>query len=504
MIQQQIQYNNVIINAIPIRITRYENPAASETKYDIEFETPTSLHIKIGPKNIEEILPELKSKRLVYKTKAAEEALPAILNAYYRENKMIIKSELETPGFYLENDKIVSYNTDQKEFMNQDIPICANLINDFSKRYKRKEIFATVIKWAIIAPFSYVLKQIQHDDRWLPWLYFHGWTNTGKTTTGRIALAIWRKNKDRRKHDIGFASVDNIARFGRAVSYNTYPILINEVQLNDERNKQLVEALKHAVQSQTARARLSTRSTAEFIAALSPCILTGNPPPPEDPAFQRRIIPIHYSNDDAPSAEERGRFNTFLKDNLDKLGTLGDFAANYILNNQATIFTKSDWKEIATEVLTAFFKAAEKEVPAWVYDFVQESQVQDLAEEQEQIIRGFLTKVVNDTYARNYRALTRKEDQAHENNNFENRLLFCLDNDLISFLKRKSDKGEVLIMHDIVKEMKAQRINHISNLAELGRMLQCEVKATNLGGKTTRLVTIPIQRFIEFVLPPLS
>ncbi|PWU80466.1 MAG: hypothetical protein DLM72_12090 [Candidatus Nitrosopolaris wilkensis] len=503
MIEQQIQYNKVIINAVPVKITRNENPAAIEIKFDIKFETPTGLHIKIGPKTIEEILAELKSKGLVYKTKAAEEALPAILNAYYRENKMIIKSELETPGFYLENDKIVSYKTDQKEATQDEIKQCADLLNDLSNRYNRKEIFATVVKWALIAPFSYVLKQMQHDDRWLPWLYFHGWTNTGKTTTGRIALAVWRKNKDRKKHDIGFASVDNIARFGRAVCYNTYPILINEVQLNDERQKQLVEALKHAVQSQTARARLSTKSTAEFIAALSPCILTSNPAPPEDPAFQRRIIPIHYSTDDEPSAEERARFNTFLKDNIDKLGTFGDFAVNYILNNQETIFTKSDWKDIATELLKAFFKAAEKEVPAWIYDFVQESQVQDIAEEQEQIIRGFLTKVVNETYTRNYRALTSSADQAHENNDFENRLLFCLDKDLISFLKRKST-GEVLIMHDIVKEMKAQRINHISNLAELGRRLQSEVKATKLGGNTVRLVAIPIQKFIDFVLPPLS
>ena len=38
--------------------------------------------------------------------------------------------------------------------------------------------------------------------------------------------------------------------------------------------------------------------------------------------------------------------------------------------------------------------------------------------------------------------------------------------------------------------MKAQRINHISNLAELGRVLQRQVKATTLGGKTTRLVML--------------
>ncbi|MGC1930480.1 MAG: hypothetical protein WA667_16030 [Candidatus Nitrosopolaris sp.] len=31
----------------------------------------------------------------MYKSKAAEEALPEIFNAYYREGKMIIKPELE-------------------------------------------------------------------------------------------------------------------------------------------------------------------------------------------------------------------------------------------------------------------------------------------------------------------------------------------------------------------------------------------------------------------------
>ena len=265
----------------------------------------------------------------------------------------------------------------------------------------------------------------------------------------------------------------------------------------------MVEALKHAVQSQTARARLSGKSTAEFIAALSPCILTSNAVPPEDPAFQRKINPIHFSTDDEPSAEEREGFNTLLMNNIDKLGTLGDFTTNYILNNQQIIFNENDWKEIAIEVLTEFFKAAGKEVPVWANGFVQETQVKDIAEEQEQIVRGFLTKVVNDTFSRNYRALTTDTDREIIRIDFESRLRFCLDNDLISFLKKK-DTIDVLIMHDIVKEMKTQRIHHISNLAELARSLQCEVKPTRLGGKTARLVTIPIKKFIFFVLPPLS
>ena len=60
-------------------------------------------------------------------------------------------------------------------------------------------------------------------------------------------MSIWSKHKDKKIHDIGFSNADTIPRFGRAVSYNTFPVLINEVTLNDDRQKQLVEALKHSV-----------------------------------------------------------------------------------------------------------------------------------------------------------------------------------------------------------------------------------------------------------------
>jgi hypothetical protein len=100
------------------------------------------------------------------------------------------------------------------------------------------------------------------------------------------------------------------------VSYNTFPVLINEVTLTEDRQKQLVEALKHAVQSQTARGRLTTRSTAEHISALSPCILTGNQSPPDDPAFRRRFIYIYFSLSDQHTEEEIKEFNIFLSDNI--------------------------------------------------------------------------------------------------------------------------------------------------------------------------------------------
>jgi hypothetical protein len=339
----------------------------------------------------------------------------------------------------------------------------------------------------------------------MPWLFLYGWTNTGKTTNGRSVLAIWRKHKDRAKHDIGFSSTDNVARFGRAISYNTYPVLINEVQLNDDRQKQLVEMRKHAVQSQTARSRLMSRSVAENISALSPCILTSNDLPPQDPAFRRRIIPIYNSKEDEPSQAEIELFNSVLKNGLDILGILGDFAANFILENQEILInTECNWIDTAKHVLVEFFKAAGTEIPAWVDYFVHETQVQDAALEQEQIIRAFFVKSINEMFNRNFRALTPREDleEIINKNTLQKRLNFCCDNDLIPFLKIKD--GHIMILHDIMYELKSCRINSILHLTQLARMFQSEVKPIKLNGTTHRLISIPVTKFLEFILPAIS
>lgn len=87
-----------------------------ETKYEIEFETPRGQILKIEPKTIEGILSELRSKALVYKLRIAEEAFPAILNAYERVRKMIIKREIETPSFYLIDNKVQSFKADHGRY----------------------------------------------------------------------------------------------------------------------------------------------------------------------------------------------------------------------------------------------------------------------------------------------------------------------------------------------------------------------------------------------------
>jgi hypothetical protein len=504
---QFVTYDSVIINAIPSKITKYEDPTNIETKYEIDFETALGNVVHIEPKSIKDILEELRLNGLIYKIRAAEEALPAILNAFQRDGKVLIKREVETPGFYFVNGKIVPNKIgDKSRPTREQIIECANVLSELSGKTKRIDIFGTFVTWSIVAPFSYVLKQLDEDghEKWMPWIYAYGHTNTGKTTIGRVALAIWGKHKHKRIHDIGFSNADTIPRFGRAVSYNTFPVLINEVTLTDDRQKQLVEALKHAAQSQTARGRLATRTIAEYISALSPCILTGNSIPPEDPAFRRRFIYIYFSSGDQHTQEEITEFNNFLSENMSKLEKLGDFALNYILDHQDLILNDGGWKTIGTTILAELFKSGGLEVPGWVGKLVQDSDLQEMYAEHEQIVRGFFIKKINDTYSRFFSTLAlddKKMDKTLGVNKLEDRIWFCCNKQLIPFIGENKAGDKIYILQDIMSELRARKITCVTSLTDLAEMFQTKPEPTYINGRTARTISISKKQFLDFLSP---
>jgi hypothetical protein len=71
-------------------------------------------------------------------------------------------------------------------------------------------------------------------------------------------------------------------------------------------------------------------------------------------------------------------------------------------------------------------------------------------------------KQVNDTHAKHFYSLKASEDKlCQRNSDFESRLIFCLDKELIPFLRRKSkDASNVIILSDIITELERQRIDH--------------------------------------------
>ena len=130
------------------------------------------------------------------------------------------------------------------------------------------------------------------------------------------------------------------------MSHTTFPKLVDEADLNGPEKAWLVNALKSCIESKTARSKfMSNRATASTaIPALSPFILTSNPPPPfYDSGFMRRVIDSNF-----PKSEKRNEtdpvaiaFKEFLRKNLKRGKALGDFRNWFIMNNQETILDEA-------------------------------------------------------------------------------------------------------------------------------------------------------------------
>lgn len=101
-------------------------------------------------------------------------------------------------------------------------------------KYKNKCVFPTVLKWSIIAPFNFIMKQ--KNNKWIPWIFAFGFPKTGKTTLGDISCAIWGHYLDD-SYKIPFTNIDTIAKFGEYLSKSTFPLLVNEAGILSDDSK---------------------------------------------------------------------------------------------------------------------------------------------------------------------------------------------------------------------------------------------------------------------------
>jgi hypothetical protein len=114
-------------------------------------------------------------------------------------------------------------------------------------------------------------------------------------------------------------------------------------------------------------------------------------------------------------------------------------------------------------------------------------------------------------------SLTNSVDRECQRNiGFECRLIFCLDKGLIPFLRRKKSiiakadayTGEVIILHDIVTELKRQRIDYISSLSQLRSMMGGGSKSDTIrfdgSRRQYKAITVDINEFIRFIYPSTS
>ncbi len=220
---------------------------------------------------------------------------------------------LATAGYYLLNGNVKVVGNLQNipnEFDTEKIKQVINLLDFLANNgWKNKNIFPTVLKWGIVAPFSFSVKF--NSEKWIPWLQLYGCGQTGKTTLGLLILQMWNLNS--KSKSIGFNNIDSVARFGHQISKDTYPILVNEVGALSTNNKygrsaSISELIKHSIESSVCRGKFNDGKHHQDILALSPMIFTSNFSPPSDGAHNRRFISLHFTEEEKKEQEEQDEF----------------------------------------------------------------------------------------------------------------------------------------------------------------------------------------------------
>ena len=275
---------------------------------------------------------------------------------------------------------------------------------------------------------------------------------------------------------LGFGNIDNSARLGSVISRSTYPKMINEGgALREKINRPLLEIIKQQIESPFVRGKYLDGKY-QNIPALCKLFFTSNPRPPDDSGYRSKTTIIHHSKDEVHERGEKEalEFEKWLEPKYDILGVLGDFIVRYAIikpenPEQSILFSKFSYDDMAKEIITEFYRLADKDKPEWLDRlYEQRSIIEENTERAYFEIRAFLMNQISDAYTRHIRTMYKDHDPEIIIE-FQKRLDFCLQNKLIPYLhehNRKDGVKEIRITHDILTELH-RKIDHLEGVTTM-------------------------------------
>lgn len=513
----KLRYSTPLLDAIPLSGIKYNNGLSTDKKYKLKFQTNTGEVFTTIPNTTEDMMLELRGRNLVAKKAVAEDALRGIVNSMELKKLIEVTNNIEEPGFYPDPDnenKITCYGLTFKDPTIEEIKECADLINEIVQKYERKDqtgkvisdrkVFAvTILKWSITAPFDWVMKT--KYNKWLPWLHLGGWHQTGKNSLSKFGLGIWRLHN---KSVFGFGAANTEYRLGQVLSQSTMPININEVnKLADFKYSNLVEIIKNTVDEKNVRGK-QQKKTYILIPSLSAAILTGNGMPPKDGGYRTKCRPIVFTYIDEFDREskEAKDFRDWLNDKIHLLGTLGDFTANYIMNNPELLKNK-EWDGIGKEVLEAFYDKAGLDAPTWIDLMVEYNESVQTEDEAIQMLRGYFINLINDTCNKYRPPKVTSEYDSKDSLHIEymsliQRLVECCKRYLIPFISYEQNKNIFYITPAIVQDLQKNRLGDlVGSHKGLADLLRFKYGNARMNGGQSKVIVVS-RKEMESLLDP--
>ena len=514
--KQLLLWKQQLIFAVPIKVIINDSPIDENKTYQVTFIGKSKKPFTVGPGSINYIIEELASKGKVLRKAEAVDALTATINRYEEVGLAEVNESVTQVGYYYIKGKFETHEITQvldKDPDSDKVKECIGLLDELATKWQNRDIFPTVIKWATLAPFNYIFKA---NDKWLRNIHGYGWASSGKTSLGKISLAVWRlqKNASRKDYQLRFSNIDSTARFGSVISRSTYPKVINEVSgLQDKFNRSLLDLIKGAIEAPYVRGKFF-EGRYQNIPALCSMFMTSNSKPPDDSGYRSRNILIQHTKNDV---HERGQkeaveFEKWLDSKLCILGVLGDFVARYVIvkpakPEESILFSDKSYENMAKEIITEFYKLVGKDKPEWLdRTFEQRSIVEENTEWAYFEVRGFLMDHITEAYTRHIRTLYQEQVPGIVID-LDIKLNFCMKNKLLPFLHshtRKDGTEEVVITHDILKELtkKLDHIEGITTLEDLGKEIPgFEYCQRKLGSenRNTKVLAGKRQDFVKFL-----
>lgn len=450
--------------------------------------------------NFDEFLNKIKNECLVISTQKVKDAISKCISDLINANKIKTKTEINKPGFFLsenENNQIITANLNIKKVSEENLVKALNILDTLVNYHyqKVKEKFVTILKWFLVAPFSYIVKK---RKSFLKGLYLYGASGTGKSTICVLLSSIW--GDFYLPIEKGGPSIDTIAKFGKTFGTSTFPEIISDPQgalIKDE----IREAIKTALTGTIVRSKFLYGQYIH-IPALANVVFTSNHFIPADEAFLRRFIVIVFRKKDAPSLDEKTR-KKFAKarDLAEKyLPFIGNFIASNLndekLKNLILSLNDENALKIAQEILSYLFNKAKIHTPDWIYLTTQtEYNTNDLETDiKSTVFSDLRSEVIKEL--KNFKPLEKictKEELI-------NALKTALQNQLISFAIYKKDK--VYLTKKILSTFTSCQFSNLKELAEIIGY-PWETKSFKFGKKVVNLsvVSIPLQDFLELIFP---
>jgi len=495
----RLVYKERVFEGAPVEVEVYVNPIGGVTKFKVRW--ATSLRpkpLEIGPAYLEAIVDRLKLEGLVYHSRLASDVLAGVIGGFIRRGRAVIKTEVDAPGFYEIDNKVVVVGYEVREPSVEELREALELLNELAEVWFKQVVdrFSTVIKWGFIAPFSYIYKTRKRGPRWL---YLQGASNSGKTTMALIATVyLWGLREI--EHRKAGSFIDTEARLGHILSSTTFPIVVNEPE-GALRKEEILAMIKDAQESTKARGKYHGGVWVEY-PALAPLIFTSNVSLPRQVAVFRRFKVLRFTPRDVIPQDRVREFEAKVEPRLPKLKAIGQFIASYVLKNGLG----EDPEAYAVKLLEEAYKAAGLNPPGWIY---LEAGFEDVGEVYESIVeqvRGYMLKRVNEEFSRyvgrvNIETSEGVDRLARWQIPLEERVKIVLEHNLIPWLLGRGE--EVIITRGLVEEL-LDVVGDVGGLEGLAQLVGWHYTARSIGGKTARVAVTTIRDFVNFLAPPVD